>query len=278
MWVKAVTSWQKALLWLGFLAVAALAGFLWLEREQPAVAGRVLEQLPGLQPGKSVASSAPVAVTEPKVGAPSSPLPELHDPALPLLGESDGEIARALAALPGGETALALVVRRDLLRRFVMTVDQLPSARMPVKTRLWAPVPGAFAVDELDGEARIGAANTARYQPLVAAVLAVEPGPAVALYRRWYPLLQAAYVEASGSNALFQSRLLAAIDDLVALRIPTEPPRLVQEEGVYKFAEPALERQSAGAKALLRLGAEEGVKVQQRLREYRALLAGTAAR
>ena len=203
---KSMTRWQKTSLWLGFLAVAALAGFLWLEREQPAVADRVLEQLPGVVSGESVARSAPQAAVEPTAVAPDAPLPELHDPSLPALGESDGELMRAFFALPGGEMALALIVRRDLLRRFVMTVDQLPGARLSVKTRLWAPVPGAFAVDELDGEARIGAANTARYQPLVAALLAMEPGAVVTLYRRWYPLLQAAYAEATGSRALFQAR------------------------------------------------------------------------
>ena len=272
-----MSRWQKISLWLASLAVAAFAAYLWLAREQPEVAERLVSRLPPSVTGLDLRPAAtPAADATTAASSPAAPPPELVDPALPSLGNSDTELAQALAALPGGEPALALVVRRELIRRFVATVDQLPGQKLAVKNRLWAPLPGAFSVEDIDGQPRPAMVNQLRYQPLVAAFLAIDPAAAVQLYRRWYPLVQAAYAESAGGGRLFQARMLTVLDHLLAVKLPKAAPALVLAEGRYRFADPALEQMSVGAKALLRLGAEESGKVQQRLAEYRALLAAPA--
>ena len=270
-----MSRWQKISLWLAFVLVAALAAYLWLAREQPELAERLAAKLPPAVTGLAgqPATAPPTVATEPQLSPAEGTQTELVDPALPVLGNSDAEVAAALATLPGGGDALALIVRRELIRRFVATIDQLPGNKLPGKTRLWAPLAGPFAADEIDGQWRPGVANQARYQPLVAAFLALDPGAAVQLYRRWYPLVQAAYVESVGTGRLFQARLLAVLDHLIAVQLPTAPPVLVPAEGRFQFADPTLEQSSMGAKALLRLGAGDGAKVQRRLAEYRTLLA-----
>lgn len=270
-----MSRWQKISLWLAFLAVASLAAYLWLAREQPEVAERLTAKLPPAVTGVfgQPATAPPTVAAEPQLAPAEGTQTELGDPALPALGSSDAEVARAVATVPGGDTALTFLVRRELLRRFVATVDQLPGKKMPVKTRLWAPVAGVYAAESEKGQLRPAAANEARYQPLVAAFLAIEPGAAVQLYRRWYPLVQAAYEELAGTGRLFQTRLIGVIDHLLTARQPPTPPALVLVEGQYRFADPTLETESVGRKLLLRLGASEAAKVQRRLGEYRALLA-----
>ena len=269
-----MSRWQKLSLWLAFAAVGMVAAYLWLAREQPEMAERLVDRLPpavtgraAMAPSESPAVAA-VAPTSPAAGIQT----ELVDPALPALASSDAELNRALAAVPGGESVLAVIVQRELIRRFVATIDQLPRTRLPTKARVWKPLTGAFEVAGADGQWRPGAANEARYHPLVAAFLAVDPTAAVQLYRRWYPLVQSAYAESAGAGRLFHARLLAVLDHLLGAKLPTEPPMLVPAEGNYRFADPALEQESVGRKLLLRLGAEQAGKVRQRLEAYRTLL------
>ena len=268
-----MSRWQKIALWLGFLGVAAVAAYLWLAREEPQLAERLVARLPPAVTGKDLRPPVAAPTLTPQSSPAESSPPGLVDPDLPALGASDAEAFRALASLAGGEAAPALLVQRDLLRRFVTTVDQFTGSKLPLKTRVWAPLAGAFEIDQTDPELRVGRANAARYQPLVSAFLAIEPTAAVQVYRRWYPLLQAAYAESTGTQRLFQARLLEVLEHLCAIQVPEASPALVLAEGRYRYADPALEQESVGRKALLRLGAEEAAKVQQRLGEYRALLA-----
>jgi hypothetical protein len=54
---------------------------------------------------------------------------------------------------------------------------------------------------------------------------------------------------------------------------PTEPLRLVQVKVRYQFADPDMERRSAGQKMLLRIGPENARVVKAKLREFRQFVA-----
>jgi hypothetical protein len=67
--------------------------------------------------------------------------------------------------------------------------------------------------------------------------------------------------------------LIAAIDDLLATPEPKEALRLVQVKVRYQFADPDLERRSAGQKMLLRMGPENARVVKAKLRDFRQYVA-----
>jgi hypothetical protein len=162
---------------------------------------------------------------------------------------------------------------RSLLRRIVVTIDNLPNDRLSMKYRVVRPVPGEFAVSGLEPALTISEANAARYDALLQVLLTADAAHWVAGYRQWYPLLQQAYAEMADPRDLFNDRVLAVIDHLLTVQVPANALPLTHPGVLYRYADPALEAKSAGAKILLRMGAAHAAKVQARLREIRALLA-----
>lgn len=263
---------QKLSLWLAFLLLSGVAVYLWALRDAPDVAKSMVEA-PAKWLGTTDTSTAPASPVVPPTATDSPRLPELRDPALPTLAASDAALTDALGAMAGGRALLDVLVPTERLKRCLGSLEHLTSPKLPRTLRCVVPVPGTFTVDGLPDAPVVGAANAARYAPLIDAFLGVDPAAMVALYRRWYPLLQAVYAQWGGPNHLLHPRVLGVIDHLLAVQVPTAPVALRMEEGRYRFADPALEGASAGTKMLLRMGAAHAARVQQRLRDYRALLA-----
>jgi hypothetical protein len=168
-----------------------------------------------------------------------------------------------------------------------VTVDNLPGKRAAV--RLWPvnPTPGRFLVTETGDTTTLSAENFKRYAPFVRLVESVDTGKAVALYVRFYPLIQEAYTELGYPGKYFNDRLIEVIDHLLATPDVAGPIRLTlpKVEGsikldrpwvLYEFADPALESRSAGQKILLRMGIDNAVRLKAKLRDLRARLVRNA--
>ena len=269
-----MSNFTKTLLWLASAALIALAVYLWALREDPALAARMAEAPANLLNAVAPADEPPPppAITLP----PDEPAAEaLPDPALPALEDSDVAALSALRALLGQSFVTAMLEPRSLLRRLVVTIDNLPNERLSMKYRVVRAVPGRFEVVGGETALQIAPGNAARYQPVLDALLAADAAHWVALYRLWYPLLQQAYAEMADPRQLFNDRLLVVIDHLLAVQVPTALPALTHPGVLYAFADPELQQQSAGAKMLIRMGPVQAARVQERLREIRALLGAT---
>lgn len=225
-----------------------------------------------------VAAAPPPAPSAPEPPRIQHPVPEPPAGAAPLpsLAESDAVAKETIAALFGAGAFAQFFNADAMVRRFVVTVDNLPrkttAARlMPVK-----PVPGAFAVAGSDGSFAIAEPNPLRYRPYVVAMEGVEAKRLVAAYVRLYPLFQSAYQELGYPNGYFNDRLVQAIDDLLATPdVPT--PRLAQPKVLYEFADTSLEERSAGQKMMLRMGPANAARVKDKLRSIRRELTGQMA-
>jgi hypothetical protein len=99
-----------------------------------------------------------------------------------------------------------------------------------------------------------------------------------AVYAHFYPLFQKAYQELGYPKGYFNDRLIAAIDSLLATPEVTGPIKVVRPEAFYLFADPQLEALPAGQKAMLRMGADNAVRVKRKLREIRDELTRQAAK
>jgi len=214
----------------------------------------------------------PAAVAE--LPTPLPPVAPKVDPAqaaasLPTLENSDSMMRDSLAGLIGGKAFADLVVPAQLIRRIVATVDNLPRSTAPTRVMPLNPVPGAFSADS---------ANFARYTPYVHVVEALEPHALVQAYVRTYPLFQRAYEELGYPGKYFHTRLMEAIDDLLATPETAVPPELMRPRVLYEFADPDLETRSAGQKMLLRMGRENAARVKEKLREIRRELTAATTR
>ncbi len=93
------------------------------------------------------------------------------------------------------------------------------------------------------------------------------------IYINYYPLFQSAYEELGYPERYFNDRFIEVIDHLLQAPDIRGPVRLVQPKVYYKFADPELEKLSAGQKILIRMGIENSIIIKARLRVLRQLLA-----
>ncbi|RYE79988.1 MAG: DUF3014 domain-containing protein, partial [Oxalobacteraceae bacterium] len=139
------------------------------------------------------------------------------------------------------------------------------------------PVGGAFLVNKTGSEPTIATANAARYTPYVELAKRTDAAQLVKTYASFYPLFQAAYVELGYPKGYFNDRLVEVVDHLLAAPTADGPVRLTQPHILYKFADPQLEKASAGHKIMLRMGNQNALIVKAKLREIRTELVRSAA-
>jgi len=210
--------------------------------------------------------------TEPEQTVPRPPEDEL--PQLPPLDDSDAAASAALVDLAGQPTIERLLVPDALVRKIVVTVDNLPARKLAMRMRAVRAVPGSFVVAGAEqGTLFIDARNFERYKPYVAAVEAVDPASFADAYTRFYPLLQEAYAEISAPGRQFHTRFIEVLDHLIATPVVPGPIELTRPHVFYEYADPSIETLSVGQKALIRMGPEHAARLKSKLEAVRAELA-----
>jgi hypothetical protein len=210
---------------------------------------------------------------EPAIRHPVRAAPSAGEP-LPLLGESDAAMQDTLAELFTRKSAVEFFYLKEIVRRFVVTVDNLPRKKVPMQYRLFKPVLGKFLVTG-EGENFLASPdNYRRYTPYVFLTNAVDTRKLVAVYVRFYPLFQQEYQNLGYPKGYFNDRLVEAIDDLLAAPDVPGQIKLVRPNVLYQFADPNLEDLSAGQKIMIRLGSENAARIKARLRDVRRELTG----
>lgn len=185
---------------------------------------------------------------------------------------SDKALAAALGALGGREQWLRLVLPSDVVQRFVLTIDNLPSDSMSMQYRAVVAMPGSFVIERRDGEAAIAAQNARRYDAFVAFAAGIDARRLVSVYKRFYPLFQKSYRSIGYPEGHFNDRVVQVIDDLLSAPSPAGAVFLEQPRVLYEFAESSLERRSVGQRIMIRVGPEHAAKLKAKLREIRAVL------
>jgi hypothetical protein len=217
------------------------------------------------------ASVKPAAVqTEPEPppvqNAPPAPPEEAAEP-LPTLDDSDDTVRQTLGETLGAEATERYLVSQAVIRKFVITVDNLTRESVNMRVRVMPAVGGTFEVVRRNDEIVLDAANYARYKPLVSLISGADTVALADIYVRYYPLLQQAYEELGYPSQQFHDRLMEVIAHLLAAPEVSDPIRLVRPHVLYKYADPNLEARSAGQKALIRIGAENSAVIKAKLSE-----------
>jgi len=259
---------KEKLLWAAIVIVLGGVGYL---------AYRFLGTTEEAPPAEQAERAAPPKAQEPAAEIPAPPQGTADTGApLPPLADSDTDFAAALVELVGADTVGAQLVRENVIRNIVVTVDNLPRQKLAVERRPAKPTPGESLTE---GDADLGEVTTlsvqnyARYTPFVTAVQAADGKRLATLYFHWYPLFQKAYEDLGYPDRKFNDRLLVAIDDMLKAPDVQGPVRLVRPRVFYEYADPALESRSAGQKLLIRMGPENAARIKAKLRDLRAEVA-----
>ncbi|WP_039914765.1 DUF3014 domain-containing protein [Cellvibrio mixtus] len=259
------------------VAIVAAAAFYFLRDDAPAPSHTVTSPVavaPQAVATSSIAAStaAIVEYTPPQpVAAEVEPLPHLND--------SDTSVLAALQQLRG-EGLLQLLVPQEVLRKFVLAVNNIAEGKVIHEYRpVVSPAPPfiteTFSV-MVEGTAadqeRVSPKNYQRYEPYVTTLSLIDSDAAVAVYRRFYPLLKEAFSELGLKKPNFHSVLIAAIDNLLAAPDANGDLLLVRPKVFYQYADPALEQLPQTHKLMLRMGPENARSVKASLRQLRARL------
>ncbi len=211
----------------------------------------------------TVVEEAP-AIRHPVPDAP----PEEKEKPLPLLDDSDPAVRAGYPAI-FEHREFGQLFLDQIIRRIVVTVDNLPRRTVPQKFVPLQPPPDSFVPEAEEDVTFMSPENYKRYTIYARLAEAVDLQRLVPLYVRLYPLFQSAYVELGYPTAYFNDRLIEVIDHLLETPRVEEPVALVRPKVFYLFADPQLEALSAGQKILIRMGPENAAVIKERLRQFR---------
>jgi hypothetical protein len=189
---------------------------------------------------------------------------------VPELADSDEPLRAALGQISSADAVKDFLVPQELIRKMVVTIDNLPRQKVAVEKRPVNPAGGSFVVKGDELHATLDPRNFDRYKPMVAAIDQVDAKQLGALYIHYYPLFQQSYQNLGYPNGYFNDRLVEVIDNLLATPEPKGPVELVRPNVMYVYADPALEARPAGQKLLIRMGPENAKAIKAKLTELRA--------
>ena len=249
--------------------IAIVLGLLYylLAPEQQAPAPTVVAQTPAPSAAPALSSRDAETVERYPIVAETPP----GETSAPINLDDDTAYRDGLLQLLGIE-ALANFYPDRMIRRFVATIDNLPREEAPAKMMPVKPVGGPFLVDRNTDSMTVDPANAQRYLRYLNIMAAVDARRLVDFYVGHYPVFQQAYRELGYPRGHFNDRLIDAIDNLLATPDVTPPLAVVQPKVLYKFADPALEKRSAGQKIMLRMGADNMVRAKVLLSAIRGEL------
>ena len=246
----------------------AAAGVYYLRNRSPALPEAAAPQ-PSAQQHEaepSIANPLPAGADD---KATAAPLPELAD--------SDAPLRDALAQLSGADTVKRYLLPENVVRRLVVTIDNLPRQKVAVEKRPTAPVAGSFMAEGDELHATIDPKNFERYKPLVNVISQIDMRQLGAVYVHFYPLFQQAYQNLGYPTGYFNDRLVQVIDLLLATPQLPGTIALVRPNVMYTFADPTLEALPAGQKLLIRMGPENAAAIEAKLTELARTTAGASA-
>jgi Protein of unknown function (DUF3014) len=247
---------------------------------KPMIAGAAIVLLGGLglwyylEGGTShpaTAVSPDTSAMPPDASAIVHPVPAAEG-APPDMEHSDAELLTALPAAVGAGAVQDFLEHENMIRRLVVTVDNIPRQKIPVDRRPVRRVGSAFHVEGDELHATLDPANFDRYKPYVTVVRNLDVPSFMKVYVRFYPLLQRSYENLGYPKGYFNDRLVEAIDSLLATPQVDGPIELVRPNVMYEFADPTLESKPAGQKLMLRMGPDNAAAVKAKLTELRAAL------
>jgi hypothetical protein len=163
-----------------------------------------------------------------------------------------------------------LFIFDSIIRKFVVTVDNMTEAKLPQKFKFTRLPRNKFLIQRAgDGTEYIDPANYDRYAPYVRFVESLDTRSLVELYDQYYPLFQQAYVDLGYPDRDFNDRLVEVLDHLLATPDVDKPVQLLQPKVFYTFADENLEALSGGQKLMIRIGRSNAGRIKSWIQNVR---------
>ncbi|MPY87380.1 MAG: DUF3014 domain-containing protein [Luteitalea sp.] len=224
----------------------------------------------------SRAETPPVETSAPVETLPPAPEPtSLGQPAEPVdvppLTDSsalDALVRRLVGPLSSQPQLAALLTTDDLVRRFVVSIDNIARGVAPAnQVRAVAPK-GDFAVETSGQQMVVDPRSYDRYNGLATTVASLDADALARLYSTLKPRFDEAYRELGNPTGDFDVAIEQALVRMLDTPDVTGPMAVRQGKGVnYIFADENIEALPSAQKQLIRMGPRNRTMVEQKLRE-----------
>lgn len=201
-----------------------------------------------------------------------TPAPPVRDdgdgaPAPAPLDGSDGMVRDLVATLSPHPGLAAWLIPDDLVRIFVVVVDNVADGHTPAEhLPPWRPT-RRFQAAGASSALRVAPLSHARYDTHAEIVAAIDPAVAAELWHTLQPLFATAYAELGRAGDEFDATVLRALRNLLETPVVERDVRLVHRAPFFEFADPAIEDLLPVQKQFLGMGPRNVRAVQASLLE-----------
>jgi len=185
---------------------------------------------------------------------------------LPELSKSDPGFREAITAVSPG---LSPWLKPDHIIPKAVTVANDFSQGLWIEKHMRFLKPSqAFSAERTEKGLFIADKSYHRYDALAAAIDAIDAKSAIAVYKKFRPLLLEAYQEFGyPPERTLEDLFLKSASQILAAPIIAEPIALVRPSVLYKYANDELEKLSPVSKQMLRMGPQNTRTIQNKVRQ-----------
>jgi len=212
-----------------------------------------IEQAPIEEP-QSIAATDDVVATGDDVDIEVEPLPALS--------ESDDFVETKTLAIANGMKVAPMIVKKDIVRQFVVFVDNLAQGGLVHKA---SPLKGpdtSFTVSEITDKIYLNPDSYHRYDLYANFVEGLSDEDLISTYTELKPLFAEAFAELGYRDIDFDKRMQEAFSMIASAPIIEDPIELSSISVNYKYVDPKLEALPNAQKLLIRMGPENARKIK----------------
>ena len=242
-----------------------------LPEAKPERLATIPDEPEAIEPVETELAAEPSVTTEPEQLDVVTVIPE-PEIELPPLNESDPEVRTALLNLSWQPGLAGLFVKEDMVRRFVVLVDNVSRGQISNELQVVQQPDQPFVVQAEADEYRLDPAGYQRYEPYLVLLESVPVGTQLLLLQQYQPLFEEAFNELGYPDSSFRQRLLEAIDYVLDQPIRDGVFILERPSVMYQFADPDLEAMNDVQKQLIRMGPDNQRRLNQWLQRLKTEL------
>ncbi|XPF94154.1 DUF3014 domain-containing protein [Colwellia sp. RE-S-Sl-9] len=199
---------------------------------------------------ESITKTPPVEVIEPEVDTVIE---------IPVLNESDLWVKEKLSAIIWRKELLELLIDEDMIRRFVVFVDNFSQGNIAYSHSPFIKPSTSFTGKKvaLEGEVQkweFDESTFKRFSLYVDLFRSVNSETLVEWYKELHPLIKQAYSELGYPDQDFDQVLQVAITKVLDLEFPKENKELVRPSVMYRYKSAEIEALDDADKLMLRIG------------------------
>ncbi|ABO25374.1 DUF3014 domain-containing protein [Shewanella loihica] len=259
------------------LVLLAAGAYYFLGSDEPAPEPELPAPitLPEPEPEQPLPTDA--ALPEPENLAPEPEAQVEEAPAeavetLPTLAESDQYVHDKTVEVANGMKIDPLLVEKDIVRHFVVFVDNLAQGELARKVSPLKAPNSKFTVSEVTNKTYLNPDSYHRYDLYANFVDNLDEEQLLSTYNKVKPLLGEAFAELGYPDMNFDDRMVEAIDVMLSAPVIDAPIELDSVSVNYKFVDPQLESLPNAQKLMIRMGPENSKKVKAALRKLKKQL------